>query len=189
MEKHPHFFGYGSLVNRHTHSFTPTHTARIKGWRRVWHRAPIRPAAFLSVVPDSSSEIDGLIAPVPNDDWAALDQREAAYDRIEVTDAVGHGAEDVRDISIYAIPAGASAPPDEDHPILLSYVDAVLQGYLHQYGEEGARRFVTTTEGWENAVMNDRAAPIYPRAQELSIEEQSCVDDLLSLVRARVIPA
>lgn len=184
--KHPHFFGYGSLVNRGTHDFAPVHLSRISGWRRVWHRASLRPAAFLSVIRDADSAIDGVIAPVPNDDWVALDAREHAYDRIAVTDAVSHAAGDVRDISIYAIPPGQSAPPDEEHPILLSYIDAVLQGYLREYGEAGAERFMHTTEGWDSSVRDDRMAPIYPRAQALTVYERTFVDDMLLTVRARV---
>lgn len=185
--KHPHFFGYGSLVNRETHSFAPVHLSRITGWKRIWHRAPIRPAAFLSVIRDPDSVIEGVIAPVPNDDWVALDAREHAYDRIAVTDEVTHDATDVRDISIYAIPPGQSAPPDEEHPILLSYIDAVLQGYLREYGEAGAERFVRTTEGWNAPVKDDRSDPIYPRAQRLSAAERGFVDDMLSTVRAKVM--
>lgn len=146
----------------------------------------MRPAAFLSVVPDAASAIDGVIAPVPNDDWASLDAREYAYDRILVTDIVEHGAKAVRDVSIYAIPPENAAPPDEEHPILLSYVDAVLQGYLHHFGPAGATLFAQTTQGWDTGVLNDRDAPVYPRAQTLTVEEQTFVDDLLSDIRARV---
>ncbi|SHG80897.1 ChaC-like protein [Marivita hallyeonensis] len=187
MDQHPHFFGYGSLVNRNTHDFTPIHLSHITGWRRVWHRAPIRPAAFLSVVPDPDAQIDGVIAPVPNDDWQALDAREYAYDRVPVTEAVTHTATAVRDISIYAIPPSNAAPPDEEHPILLSYIDAVLQGYLREFGEDGAMRFITTTEGWSTPVKDDREAPIYPRAQRLTQVERTFVDDMLVTVRARVM--
>ena len=186
LEKHPHFFGYGSLVNRDTHDFTPVHSSRIKGWRRGWHRAPVRPAAFLSVVQDAGSVIDGVIAPVPNDDWQSLDAREYAYDRVVVTQSVTHSASDVRDISIYAIPSAAIAPPDEDHPILLSYVDAVIQGYLREFGETSAAHFVDTTEGWATTVLNDRQDPIYPRAQVLTQQERAFVDDMLVTVNARV---
>ena len=186
MDKHPHFFGYGSLVNRDTHDFTPVQRSRIAGWRRVWHRAPVRPAAFLSVVRDPDATIDGVIAPVPNDDWHALDTREYAYDRVIVTEAVTHAAKDVRDISIYAIPPHESAPPDEDHPILLSYVDAVIQGYLREFGEGSATQFMHNTEGWSTSVRNDRDAPIYPRAQVLSALERDFVDDMLVSVGAKV---
>ena len=185
-DKHPHFFGYGSLVNHNTHSFDPIHPSRITGWRRVWHRAPIRPAAFLSVVPDPDGLVEGVIAPVPDDDWEALDAREYAYDRVLVTESVTHGANAVRDISIYAIPPSQAAPPDEDHPILLSYVDAVIQGYLHHFGQEGVTRFLATTEGWETGVLDDRAEPIYPRAQTLTDEETTLVNDLLSTVGAKI---
>ncbi|WP_439121884.1 gamma-glutamylcyclotransferase family protein [Marivita sp.] len=184
--KHPHFFGYGSLVNRNTHDFTPIHTSQITGWRRIWQRAPNRQVAYLSVIADPDALIDGVIAPVLNDDWVALDAREFSYARLAVTDAVTHGATDVRDISIYAIPPGQSALPDTEHPILLSYVDAVLQGYLHEFGEAGAQHFMHTTEGWCTPVRNDRAAPIYPRAQTLTASERSFVDDMLLSVRAKV---
>lgn len=184
--KHPHFFGYGSLVNRNTHSFTPIHASQIVGWRRIWQRAPNRPAAFLSVIADAGSMIDGVIAPVPNDDWIALDAREFSYARLAVTDAVRHTASDVRDISIYAIPPEHAAPANRNHPILLSYVDAVLQGYLREFGEAGAKRFCETTENWDVPVRNDRADPIYPRAQRLTSEEQTFVDDMLLTLRAKV---
>jgi len=35
----------------------------------------------LSVVPDASSKIQGLIAKVPNDNWVELDAREVGYVR------------------------------------------------------------------------------------------------------------
>jgi hypothetical protein len=183
LVKHPHFFGYGSLVNRATHGFTPVHRCEISGWRRVWQRAPNRPAAFLSVIADPCAAIDGVIAPVPNDDWAALDAREFSYNRIAVTDQVTHAAPDVRDISIYAISPDQAEPADSDHPILLSYVDAVLQGFLKEFGKEGATRFLRTTDGWGTPIYNDRADPVYPRAQRLTEKERRIVDDLLASVR------
>ena len=73
--KRPYFFGYGSLVNRGTHDFDDAHPARLSGWRRIWRHTDLRPVAYLTVVPDASAEIDGLIAHVPDDDWAALDHR------------------------------------------------------------------------------------------------------------------
>jgi len=83
------------------------------------------------------------------------------------------------------IKAGAEYQ-DKDHPILLSYVDAVLQGYLREFGEAGAERFCATTEGWNTPVRNDRSNPVYPRAQKLSAAEQAFVDDMLLTLRAKV---
>ena len=77
----PYFFGYGSLVNLATHDFPDPRPARLKGWRRAWRHTDLRPVAFLTAVPDTESEIEGMIAHVPRNDWAALDEREWAYDR------------------------------------------------------------------------------------------------------------
>ena len=185
--RHPYFFGYGSLVNRATHGFAPIHPSRITGWRRVWHRAPARPVAFLSVYRDAACDIEGVIAPVPGDDWQALDAREFSYDRVRVTDTVSHAVDTVRDISIYTIPPEKAALPDQEHPILLSYIDAVLQGYLREFGEPGALRFIQTTDGWNTPVRDDRAMPVYPRAQNLTPSERGFVDDMLVTLRAKVM--
>ena len=53
-------------------------------------------------------------------------------------------------------------------------------GPLREFGEAGAHRFFETTSGWDIPVRNDRAAPIYPRAQSLTAQETALVDDLLA---------
>lgn len=173
------FFGYGSLVNRQTHTYSQNHRATALGWRRAWRYTPHRQVAFLTVVPDADCQIDGLIAHVPGNDWAALDEREAAYDRLPAHHSVMHQAKGVTDIAIYAIPEADLRLPDAAHPVLLSYIDVVLQGYLHEFGRDGADRFLATTTGWEAPILDDRAAPRYPRALRLSDEEHSYVDAAL----------
>ena len=59
------FFGYGSLVNRATHSYPQAQRARLHNWRRVWVRTAMREVVFLSIHPAPDHEIDGLIAAVP----------------------------------------------------------------------------------------------------------------------------
>ncbi len=182
------FFGYGSLVNRATHAFDDAHRARVRGWRRAWRGTPERAVAFLTAVPDPMAAIDGLIAAVPGDSWAALDEREAAYDRVHVSDDVHHPLPHRPQIAIYAIPDGAHHAPTDDHPILLSYVDVVMQGYYNEFGAEGVAAFVASTAGWNSPVMDDRADPIYPRHQTLAARERRMVDDALEQVGARRIP-
>ena len=75
------FFGYGSLVNRHTHDYPDAQPVTIRGWRREWRMARSLSRTFLSVVPDADAQIDGLVARVPGNDWAALDLRETGYGR------------------------------------------------------------------------------------------------------------
>lgn len=178
------FFGYGSLVNRETHIYDNAHRARVTGWRRLWRHTALRPVAFLTAVPDAGSAIDGLIAGVPGNDWAALDEREYAYDRVALRDQLDHPLPETPQTAIYTIPADKHAQPDRLHPVLLSYLDVVVQGYLNEFGEQGAQAFFATTDGWDSPILDDRAAPYYPRHQPLSLAERTLVDRLLDDVRA-----
>ncbi len=182
-----YFFGYGSLVNLSTHGFSDAHPARARGWRRTWRHTDLRPVAFLTAVPDPSCTIDGMIAHVPGNDWAALDLREHAYARVHAQNNVEHALDHKPNVAIYAIPPEAHGRPDAAHPVLLSYLDVVIQGYLKAFGETGAQRFFDTTSGWDAPVMNDRAAPLYPRHRVLSTDERSFVDDALKRLAVTLI--
>lgn len=175
-----YFFGYGSLVNQKTHRFGPAHRASVSGWQRAWRYTAQRKVSFLTVIPNSASAIDGLIAPVPDQDWQALDTREHAYDRLHVTEHVQHAAQDAATVALYAIPQKRLSVPDARHPVLLSYLDVVVQGYLQEFGLAGAEHFFDTTTGWDAPILDDRAAPVYPRAQTLRPTEQACVDAMLN---------
>jgi len=177
----PYFFGYGSLVNRTTHSYPQAVAAHVRGWRRAWRGTGLRGIAYLTAEPDPGGEITGLIAAVPRGDWAALDLREAAYARHRV-ETIRHGAgERDLDIQIYAVEPQHMTPVD--HPILLSYLDTVIQGILVELGEAGARDFFDTTTGWHHPVHADRAVPTYPRATVLSAHETAFVAAHLARVR------
>ncbi|MHC0053683.1 gamma-glutamylcyclotransferase family protein [Actibacterium sp. D379-3] len=177
----PFFFGYGSLVNRATHSYPRASPAQVTGWRRAWRHTKLRPVAFLTVVEAPGAVIDGLIAAVPGRDWAALDAREHAYDRHRVA------RPDLDELHIYAVAPQHSDHPDMRHPILLSYIDVVVQGYLREFGPDGARRFFDTTDGWDAPILDDRITPVYPRHQPLDADERGFVDGQLSRLSANVI--
>lgn len=184
MSPAPYFFGYGSLVNVSTHDFPDPRPAQLKGWRRAWRHTDLRPVAFLTAIPDTSCEIDGMIAHVPKDDWRALDEREWAYDRVPVTPHVTHTRPGATEIAVYAVPEDRHTRPSEEYPILLSYLDVVVQGYLRTFGVAGALRFFATTDGWRSPILNDRAAPRYPRHQALTREETAFVDAQLAQLPA-----
>ncbi|MBT8425242.1 MAG: gamma-glutamylcyclotransferase [Silicimonas sp.] len=175
----PYFFGYGSLVNRATHDYANAHPARIEGWRRAWRHVEGRKVAFLSAVPDPTSAIDGLIAHVPDGDWSVLDMREHSYARILATD-VAHEVAGAGEIHIYHAPDDMHVPAREMRPVLLSYIDVVVQGYLREFGEDGVARFFQTTDGWDAPVRNDRTDPVYPRHQRLHAHETALTDDWLA---------
>ncbi|MCW8842155.1 MAG: gamma-glutamylcyclotransferase [Rhodobacteraceae bacterium] len=183
-----YFFGYGSLVNRATHNYGRTRPARLTGWRRIWRHTDLRPVAYLTAIPDPSCAIDGLIAHVPEDDWTALDAREYAYDRVLVCDHVHHDAPTPLNIAVYTVPDGKHGAPDAEHPVLLSYLDTVVKGYLEVFGRPGVAHFFDTTAGWSAPILDDRTAPIYPRAHALSREETALVDTHLDALATTRIP-
>lgn len=181
----PYFFGYGSLVNRQTHSYPDAHVAELHGWRRAWVRTAVRDLVFLSVVKDDTTTIEGLIAAVPNADWDALDTREAGYERLSSGNAIRHRLAASPDIAHYAVPPCDTGVPG-DHAILLSYLDVVVQGFALEFGNEGVQRFFDTTDGWDTPVLNDRDAPLYPRAQTLTDDQTALVDSHLARLSARM---
>jgi len=188
----PYFFGYGSLVNRATHSYPDTQAARLSGWQRVWRHTNLRAVAYLTVEP-ADSMIEGLIASVPNRDWSALDLREHAYDRVAIapgalevcktyeTYKIGPECYETYEINVqlYKTKPQNDAPPTLRHPILQSYLDTVISGYFDMFGEDGARAFFATTKGWDAPVLDDRKAPIYPRTTPLDATTRRFVDRAL----------
>ncbi len=181
----PYFFGYGSLVNRQTHDYPDAQPAQLNGWRRAWVRTAARDIVYLTVIPDAATNIDGLIAAVPNADWVALDAREQGYVRQSSAVAISHKLTPAPDIAHYAIPT-ANTGAAGDHVILLSYLDVVVQGFLREFGPQGVQRFFETTNGWDTPVLDDRAAPVYPRHQNLTAKETALVDHHLTRLSSPV---
>lgn len=181
---HPKFFGYGSLVNLKTHAYPDATPARLTGWRRVWQQTTLRPAPFLSVEPCVNTNIDGIVATVPNGDWVALDARERAYERLDISDRLDliYPGPTV----VYRVHEENKAPQLADGMIYLSYLDTVVQGFLDVFGRSGAESFFETTDGWNTPILNDRATPIYPRHQKLSAAELDFVDQNLKSLSAQV---
>ncbi len=186
----PYFFGYGSLVNRATHSYGDTQAARLSGWRRSWRHTSLREVAYLTVEPAANCVIEGIIASVPNDDWDALDQREHAYDRVKLvpgaletrktykTYKTGHECYETYEINVqlYKTKPQNDAPPSQRHPILQSYLDTVIAGYFDLFGEQGAADFFASTTGWDAPILDDRSAPIYPRATPIDAATRRFID-------------
>ena len=173
-------FGYGSLVNASTHDFLAPSPARLSGWRRYWCQIEATDHAFLSIRRSEGDIIDGLLARVKPQQWPGLDDREAGYDRLSSVAAIYTGEHAAREsvCAVYAVPPITSPTRPCDVPILRSYLDVVLQGYLTVFGPDGAKRFMATTD-WNCAVLDDRAAPLYPRHQRISPAQNSVITELL----------
>ena len=173
------FFGYGSLVNRATHDYPSAVHATLNGWRRTWVRTQLREVVFLSIRPAPGHQILGLVADVPDGDWTALDHRERGYTRF---DATGHVDAERPRVAAYHV-AHENLGDMQNHCMLLSYLDTVVQGFLREFGQGGAEAFFETTDNWDIPVEDDRGAPRYSRAQTITKEERALTERLLAQVQ------
>ncbi|MCB8837493.1 gamma-glutamylcyclotransferase family protein [Aurantimonas sp. VKM B-3413] len=187
------YFGYGSLVNRHTlrTKFLGIRRAKVAGWRRFWlPRDPNVEMALLSVHPDAQEAIDGVVVYDRAEHLPSVDEREAGYARrIVDLDHLGIENAPVGGVPIYIYQAqkGAETAADRQSAILQSYLDAVMQGFRLLYGEVGLRRFVDRTEGFETRVLRDRRKPRYPRPVKLDAGEADLFDRLVLARGARFV--
>lgn len=195
------YFGYGSLVNRGTLAagVVAAIPARLNGWRRSWRPRPdLGPTpgvtlprgltpALLSAHRAEGSAIDGLLLIDLAVNLPVIDAREFRYHRRDIT-----LAELTFDAAQIELAAGLELDPGtrlhvyearSEHPetvgpspILRSYLDAVMQGFLREFGEEGVHRFVAETGAFHLPIHEDRHQPLYPRAVTLSAGETELFD-------------
>ncbi len=90
---------------------------------------------------------------MPGGDWAALDLREEGYDRHAIPSGLVVEGDVPVAAQVYAVPVLSMQVQDDPAPILLSYLDVVVQGYLREFGEAGARDFFATTDGWDTVIQ------------------------------------
>ncbi len=173
-------FGYGSLVNAATHELEPIYPARLSGWCRDWrkHGAPGKVSlSVLTIEREAATHIDGLIARVRPDQWAALCERESGYDLVALNrDELTHEGPD--GLTIHTFQSRSTAQGGPDGPIMQSYLDCVLQGFEKVFDEAALSRFFASTRSWDVPVRRDRNAPVYPRAVHLSASQSQQYDEL-----------
>ncbi len=80
--------------------------------------------------------------------------------------------------------SNAPGPATEEFPVMRSYADCVIAGYLRTFGYDGAKRFLDSTEGWDSPWVDDRERPRHPRAVTLTTDEQGAIESLLTAIRA-----
>ncbi|WP_316859655.1 gamma-glutamylcyclotransferase family protein [uncultured Cohaesibacter sp.] len=194
------YFGYGSLVNdrtRNADSFGIP--GRLKGYARhwsIWEASPerrafgLQGAAALSVSPESNAYCDGLLVFDLKEHLPQVDLREAKYERVKL-DLADFATDHENPVAIESyIYVGKPALTDEANPkfpILQSYIDAVMQGFLEKFGVEGLQRFVAETDGWHTPILQDRQRPLYPRSVELTLEEEALVDRYVNQSHAPMV--
>ena len=107
-----------------------------------------------------------------------MDERETGYERIMGSEMVDHMSSKADSISFYRIP-NYNLASVEKCPILLSYLDVVLMGFLQRFGKQGFLNFFETTDCWDCGIFDDREMPKYPRAQEYENSFYAAVDNAL----------
>lgn len=183
------YFGFGSLVNRHTlrTSFVDVIPATLKGWRRHWQDRSIGFAseiALLSIHRDPSTELKGVLVIDRLENLAAVDEREEGYTRHLLTPEdliVADPSNLPEQLYVYVANQGADVP--QPGKLLQSYLDAVLQGFLIEHGPEGVAHFMDTTVGFERGIVEDRLQPFYPRSVQLSEDEIILFDNQIARAR------
>ncbi|KQT57391.1 MULTISPECIES: gamma-glutamylcyclotransferase family protein [unclassified Aureimonas] len=186
------YFGYGSLVNKATlrTRFLAIRRAEVVGWRRFWLPRPAPYAAYLSVRPEPGHPTQGVVVYDLAENLPLVDEREAGYRRVAVDggEVFVEGAPDVEvPLFLYEALRPEETAAEAGCFLLQSYLDAVLQGFLALYGEEGLRRFVGETEGFETDIVADRHAPRYPRSVTLGSGEAELFDRLIETRGARFV--
>lgn len=176
------YFGYGSLVNTNTlrTSYVDHLPAKLHGWCRSWCVESPGADGFrsLSIYEDPSFVLDGAIVIDRSENLAAVDERETGYDRITLSpDRFECEAlpENLDGLYIYRVKQDLFGEKNPSYRIRRSYLDAVAQGYLRLFGEDGLRRFFQSTRAWDMPLEDDRANPAYPRAVELSAEDHDTI--------------
>lgn len=185
------YFGFGSLVNKHTlrTSYVDIFPASLKGYRRHWQsrsKTFDSPISLLSIHEDQACNIKGMIVLDSLENLPLVDEREAGYSRHQLS----HDQVDVSDSvtlpdNLYVYIANEVEDVLDEGRLLQSYLDAVMQGFRNEYGDQGVAHFVDTTKGFERAIELDREAPLYPRDVKLTHDEVQLFD--LELRRAGVI--
>jgi hypothetical protein len=189
--------GYGSLIDEASRRRTVPHAIdatpiALAGYRRTWgHRVDavgyVGATTFLTVVPDAAASLNGVVFEMPEDRLEELDARERGYDRVAIPptaltvlspeDATPSGA-----IWMYVSDPADLREPDAEFPIIQSYVDVCMSGCFDIERAEPpacagyARDFVSTTQGWSAAWVNDR---IHPRRPQRDVPYARDIDTML----------
>ena len=183
------YFGYGSLVNENTlrTKYIASIPAELKNWRRMWDIPTgidfgAETVSLLTARPSENHATKGVIVFDLAENLPDVDKREHNYDRRTIQHHDIDIADEFRDLNcdFYVYEAHKHPNPSgEKPPILQSYLDAVLQGFLNIYGESGVEDFVQSTANFHTPILQDRHTPRYPRSVSLSHRERELIDYFL----------
>jgi hypothetical protein len=169
------------------------------GYRRGWNYRSNTGFTALGITiakdEEPAADINGVLFQITEQMLADFDRREVGYDRVEIImddlELVARGSykegEEGKGKAENETPNGKMwvyipqeaycIEANEDHPILQSYVDTVMQGCLEWGGEQMAMDFVATTSNWSPYFLNDTPSS---RRPWLFRKEYNTIDRILS---------
>lgn len=185
--------GYGSLMNqssRETYNNINSLCLPVKvhGWKREWvTRSVAEQQTYVGAIQAQNSVINAQAVPSVIDQM--LLKREVDYRFVEIQpDSVQFTREvcpeirqKINNSNIYICESLLIEAPTKKFPVYQSYLDTCLAGCIEVGGEMEATAFMRSTSGWPSfGVIDDRAAPRYPRVGHISKESYEIIDSVLS---------
>eukprot|EP00980_Cylindrotheca_fusiformis_P028220 scaffold22586_cov138-Cylindrotheca_fusiformis.AAC.40 len=165
------------------------------GYQRRWNFRSTTGFTALGLCPidqngtqdGSSSGINGVVFQIKKSMVCDFDRREVGYQRLSIpleclqfhTSCKKQAAFQFNGdekIWIYVPSPSQCLHADENHPLLQSYVDTVLQGCLEWGGESMVEDFILMTGGWSTFFLNDTPSS---RRPWLFRKEYDTIDRLL----------
>jgi hypothetical protein len=169
--------GYGSLMEENSRTRTNKEAINvkpifIKNFQREWgQRSQRYKITFLTVSRKIGSTINAIYYPLNIKSIKKLDKRERGYCRYRVKfkelkffDKKVNPKN--KNFWIYTAKKNNVLKPDDNHPIVQSYVDIFLNGCFQIQDKFNIYNFselcVETTKGWSSNWVNDRIHPRRP---------------------------
>jgi cation transport regulator ChaC len=187
-----YIIGYGSLMQTESKRRTAPNVGEnipvmVSGFERGWfiHGPSYSPTTYLGAVLNRSAQMNAVIYRVfQSEELLATDEREDGYCRSLVEprqlDMLDQSSVPQGQVWIYTVPEDAIATPENEFPIVQSYVDIVISGCLEIEEnftiENFAEMCVTTTTGWSEHWVNDR---LYPRRPFIYQPRARAIDQVL----------
>ena len=189
----PLILGYGSLMSRDSRArFSGIHhdglMVTVKGYRRGWITRSIEEKqTYVGALPDENASLNALLVPVALDPALAEREKDYQFEKVAPAQIFSRQDEDqqaalqtwLANREVYICRSLLTRTAEQDWPVHLSYVDTCMTGCLEVEGEQAATDFVKQTAHWNAHLVDDRAAPQYPRAARTEPGVRQIIDDIL----------
>ena len=167
-------FAYGSLTNSLSRIKVIKNKTYFYGnlfsYKRIWSiNVEQKNFTGLGIIYDKNYYCNGIYIPISEKDIKELDVREIKesgnkYERLLLDNKFCD--QRFKKNKIYTYVSKNVENPSHDFPLIQSYIDVVIQGFM-EYNIEYAIEFCRTTFNWSKYYINDRNAPIYHKTKNI----------------------